>query len=578
MPGSLNHSNFAHKNSYSRASVWGIIVVLCLARLYFSPINNPSATLQLTNWDALGYYVFNPATYIYHDDTAMQWVPAIDQKYHVTGGNFYQATQLPNGHVVGKYLNGISYLQLPWFALGHGLAKLFHYPADGFSPPYQWALAWGIIIYVSIALFILRNILLRYYDDVSVAIAMCLLVVASNAIQYISVDGGQSHAYLFVLYVLIIYVSERWHAKANPTWIVTWVIGYIIGLATICRPTELVMCLIPLLWQVSSWRELRNKIKFLYTEKKHGIGLLAGVFLGVCPQLMYWKRITGSWVYDVGSKWDFLQPHGRVLWGFEKGWFIYTPVSILFVIGLLYLQRKPFKQAVIWFSIVNIYIIIAWHIWRYGGSYATRALVQSYPVWALALTAIIDHIRRTRYTWMLYWVGIYLICVNLFQIVQYNTGIIHYDDMNARYYRAIYLNTHPTALDMSLLDATDRIPDISALRAHMLYYTHRQQIWQTSNHTLPLQWQQNDKPQWLEFYLYSSGAKNMWQVNWEVQPLQQKFRYLHPLAKEDNANLHHFFIAIPQTYKEQKIILSLLANHDFTCNIDSVKVISWQKP
>ena len=59
-------------------------------------------------------------------------------------------------------------------------------------------------------------------------------------------------------------------------------------------------------------------------------------------------------------------------------------------------------------------------------------------------------------------VSAYLVAVNLFQIRQYNQGILHYDDMNAGYYRAIYLNPNPTASDISLLDTKDRLSNEAA--------------------------------------------------------------------------------------------------------------------
>jgi hypothetical protein len=46
---------------------------------------------------------------------------------------------------------------------------------------------------------------------------------------------------------------------------------------------------------------------------------------------------------------------------------------------------------------------------------------------------------------------VYLLAVNLFQIKQYNNGILHYDRMNFAYYRAIYLNPNVTDEDRRLM-------------------------------------------------------------------------------------------------------------------------------
>jgi hypothetical protein len=80
-------------------------------------------------------------------------------------------------------------------------------------------------------------------------------------------------------------------------------------------------------------------------------------------------------------------------------------------------------------------------------------------VLALPFAALIDRVRASRWRWPALTLALFLLGVNLFQIRQYNLTVLHYDDMNRAYYRAIYLNPEPTPLDFSLLDVTDMPED-----------------------------------------------------------------------------------------------------------------------
>ena len=91
------------------------------------------------------------------------------------------------------------------------------------------------------------------------------------------------------------------------------------------------------------------------------------------------------------------------------------------------------------FTLLNIWIVIAWHDWRYGGSYSARALVQSYPVLALPFAALVQRVTATKWRWPFLALCAYLLLVNLWQIRQYNNGVIKYDGMTRAEYMRVYL-------------------------------------------------------------------------------------------------------------------------------------------
>jgi hypothetical protein len=326
------------------------------------------APMKVTTWDAFCYYEYLPAVFLYDSLAQQPWVEAVDARYAVLGGELYQLIDLGDGRRVNKCLYGVALLELPFFILGHAIARATGAPTDGFSAPYQWFIALAPLVYCILALLVLRRVLLRWYSDTAVAIALVLLVLASNAIQYISVDGAQTHGFLFALYCLQLWSTARWHEMPKRRYAL--LCGALIGLATVTRPTELIMLFIPLLWQGRG--SVGDKLRG-YPRHVALAMMAAAVF--IFPQLLYWKVVTGSWVYELGSKWDFLSPHFRVLLGWEKGWFIYTPVTIAFIAGLFFVREKPWARSVLVFTLLNLWIITAWHDWRYGGSYSARALV-----------------------------------------------------------------------------------------------------------------------------------------------------------------------------------------------------------
>jgi hypothetical protein len=446
----------------------GIVAVVAFT-VRFSYFTNESRNgYNATTWDALGYYMYLPGYLIYDDATELKWFPEIDKKYGVSGGELYQATKLEKGGYAFKYLGGVAIMELPFFYIGHGIAYLTDAPEDGFSWPYQYAVMFGAVFWFLAGCLILRKVLLRFYSETVTSLTLLLICLSTNILQYVSVDGAMSHAFIFPLYAGMLWLTIRWHEA--PKVKTALAIGFVAGLATISRPTELIIVFIPILWSLEKSGSLKSKWALVRAHRAHLLWAIAGGLAGILPQLLYWKHATGSWIYDVGSKWYFLNPWFRVLFGFEKGWFIYTPIAVFMIAGLFLLKGKPFRKAVITFTILNIWIIISWSDWRYGASYSTRALTQSYPVLALALGGFIERFYTGRKRWLITGIGGYLTFVNLFQIRQYNATVLHYDDMNFRYYKAIYLDRNPTPLDYSLLDTDELLNESKADVTHAAFF------------------------------------------------------------------------------------------------------------
>lgn len=407
------------KNKLSLFALLFIILFYTSYRFVQMPKNDRNG-YNAVSWDGLGYYMYLPSILIYHDVKDLKWVPHIDSIYGVTGGVFYQASKLEKGTYTNKYLGGVSIIQAPYFFIGHQIADYTGTVQDGFSWPYQYSLIFGLLFWGLLGFVFIRKILLNYFNDKVVAITLILLALCSNLIQYIAVDPVQSHCSIFTLYAILIWCTIKWHQDFKI--IYAFFIGLTCGLTTICRPTELIIIFIPILWNTYLPNLAKEKWRQVCLSQKHLIVCFVGGLIGIAPQLIYWKYTTGSFIYDVGSKWYFLNPYFRVLFGAEKGWFLYTPIAIAMVAGLFCIKNFPFQKAIIIFCLLNIWIIIAWSDWRYGGSYSTRALVQSYPVFSFPLAAIVSLVLQKKKLLIMFIIAVLLIVLNFYQLDLYNRG------------------------------------------------------------------------------------------------------------------------------------------------------------
>ncbi|MGB0391769.1 MAG: glycosyltransferase family 39 protein [Salibacteraceae bacterium] len=570
------------KSWFSLFAVVIIALSVVSARFYYSPYGNGYG-MKVTTSDALGYYMYLPGIFIYKDVTQLKWHEEIENKYHVTGAPTpYQFLKEENGNYVFNYLGGVAILQLPFFLVAHQIALNSHYLADGFSPPYQWALVMALAFYCILGIAILRLVLLRYFSDQITGITLLLVVFATNVIQYTSADSAQCHIYLLPLISIVLYASMRWHEEPKMKWAA--LAGWAIGLATMARPTEAILIFIPIFWGTQTKEMAAQKWAIVKKYRKHAYLAAIMGFIGVLPQLIYWKYSYGSWIYDPGSKWTFLLPWFRVLIGFEKGWFIYTPITIFFIVGMFYIKNFPFRKAVLWFGLCNIYIIISHFDWRYGGSYSTRALSQATVVYALPFAAFLTQAFQTKWKWVLSVVLVYLTALNLFQVYQYNIGVLHFDHMNARYYASIYWDEDPSALKASLMDTDEYIyfPDnysrteLYKLDTSIEIYAENaanQYIAEVSLSELKI-----DKEYWIQVNCNiktNEGFGNSYiYVSWEngSELKERKIRLFRPRTGSENRNDYSFYFQIPEDNRNGMFKVALAPDNKIQGKLHKLKL------
>jgi hypothetical protein len=230
------------------------------------------------------------------------------------------------------------------------------------------------------------------------------------------------------------------------------------GFITLIRPTEMIIFIIPLLWGVSGKTTFVNRMKLLYVHKRHVLILLLSALIIQVPQMIYWKSMTGSWIfYSYSDREVFLFSSPfitEVLFGFRKGWLVYTPMMIFSIAGFIFLykRRKEILLPLLLYFAVNIYIVSSWSTWWYGtGDFSQRAMVSSYGVLVIPLALLAGAVIKKKIKYLILAIFVLLIALNLFQTWQFNHGIIDPSRMTREYYFRIFGKTKADADDRELL-------------------------------------------------------------------------------------------------------------------------------
>ena len=212
---------------------------------------------------------------------------------------------------------------------------------------------------------------------------------------------------------------------------------------------------------------------------------------------------------------------------------------------------------------------------KYGGSYSTRALCQSYPVFALPLAALIAEIRRYKARFIFYLLSSYLIVVNLFQINQYNKTVLHFKDMNRQYYSQIYLNPNPNALDMSLLDTKDWLNTEGVYQSEIIVNNDSLLALNKANNFIILNKTINQPIKINNHYLKLETELLVKKGYWNSYILTEiisdgkvvkstKIRLFNPIAKEGRQNKYAYYMKIPDNLQMFEVKISIRAdNLDF---------------
>lgn len=414
------------------------LIVLCSSIILLAAISARD-NLKILKFDQSGYHLYLPAIFIYQDLGQLRFYKDIDARYQPSDdGHDYGLYAQANGKKLNKYPPGVAIAELPFFLIAHAFASASEYYAqDGYSPPYQLAVALSTLWWGIVGLWALAAFLRRYFSDRHTAASLILIAAGTNLAVYLLLERGMSHPLIFMQTSLILLCCDSWYKHKKTVHIAA--LGLLLGWALITRPTSALLILLPIFWPHP------QKIQLWYAHRRQ-VALGALGYMAVVSLLLgYWKYTTGNWIHFAYEEegFDFAHSHIREgLFSYRKGWFLYTPLALFGVAGLFLsppaLRRLSLRFAI--FLLLSIYIVFSWHDWSYGWSFGCRPMIDILPLIAFGLAACLQRLDALSRIQRIVWTGVgaLLLCLNIYQSVQFKYGVLPGERITKAYYWRVW--------------------------------------------------------------------------------------------------------------------------------------------
>lgn len=346
---------------------------------------NPRAVI----WsDAEGYYTYLPGLFILKD-------------YHKLPAGSMWPYYNEQGEFVNKYSCGVAYFELPFFFIGRFISKLKGTdPNDYFHPVYSKAIAFGGILIAFLGLLLLYKTLIRDHPEKVVYWTLLSVFFGTNLFHYATKEMGMSHVYSFFLFAAFLFHLPKFFK--TPNLIHSILLGGIMGWIFLIRPTNLIIFLLLPLYNVYSLTSLKQRIRFFIEHFKTMIYIGLAAFLMLIPQLMYWKEMTGKWIYYSYTEEGFTfwnKPKiMAVLFDVQNGLILYSPMVLLMLIAIIigWKVKKYHAPAILLIFSIATYLFASWWAWWFGGAFGHRCYVEFYALLAIPLAGLISRVYSSK--------------------------------------------------------------------------------------------------------------------------------------------------------------------------------------
>lgn len=391
---------------------------------------------RIVHSDGRGYYAFLPALLIQKDLSFKSTHAAEISSYEVEIDPHY-LVENKKGQTFNKCYPGVATMQFPFFLMASAYES-GESNVTGYSIAYLKFFHLGALFFGVLGFFFLRRYLFLALKDKNLALVTAILIFFGTSIFYQAVfRPSMSHHYSFCLFAAFALYIHKYAKEFRLRHVL--IIGALLGLIVMVRPLNILVVLsIPFL--LGSWGNVQVFFRKLLQVKNCHLGLSLLVFLvAICPIFILNYGQTGDWMnwsYE-GEGFQFGKNHFfEVLFGFRIGLFVHLPITLLALVGLIFMFKKQRQAVLFWLGYLSIitFFISSWWSWDFGGFYGNRVYIEHMVFFAVPLAYLIKGMK-----WR--WIGLSLatICMLFMWMRAYQlvAGIIPNRMTAATYFKSI---------------------------------------------------------------------------------------------------------------------------------------------
>ena len=353
--------------------------------------------------DGLGYYAPLRSILFDHDLVVTNEYEYFATTHSRFGGGSRWPHAIPH---YSKYTIGMAVILAPFYLVAHVVVSVLVFlgvlnvEANGLSWPYELFYCVGSISLGVAGLVCTYRACRLFFGRMASLLAVLGVWAASPLTYYVFIENSMSHAISQGLVSALVYFSLHGIVRQKrPNGLL---LGTLLGLATLVRPQDALFGIVPATALLVSFD--RQDIKATLSA---AIWMVASFLTLLSAQLIayftqYGTVINSPYMIEgssstSGSSFNWFTPALLdVLFSGHRGLFIWHPLTLISITGLILLGRRNMTVAITAAValFLQIYLVAAWHCWWQGASLGSRMLSCSTLIFALGLAAVWDRLRN----------------------------------------------------------------------------------------------------------------------------------------------------------------------------------------